>query len=310
MKNNYNRLLFFIILIISLILLSRLVGLSSNTMYELYSNKNELNKNELNKNKLIINDNVLEILQNGIIKNDELYKIITELINEKKRNINWDIEHKIPKQLHFIWIGSKIPQKYIDNIITYITNNKEYIINIWLDDNTLLQEIPDNLIPYKDNVKLHNVNEISLINKKGFEIMENYGGKADILRYEIIFNYGGMYIDVDSVSKKIFDDNFTKPFVAINIESYKNLSNAQFGFCKGSPFLDFVISVLNKNIELNLTVNGNLNDILSITGPPFFTTCFYYWGNLNIQAINQYYIINNNDNSYSYHTNDANWLKK
>lgn len=296
MKPNLKILIIALIFIILMILLSRLLV-----------NEKKIEKFTDN-NQLIIKNNVFEILIHGIIKNNNLENIINDIIDKKKKNNNWNNESNIPKLIHFIWIGSKIPSKYIDNVLSYAKNNSNYTIYIWLDDNTLSQNIKD--FSLMNNIELHNINEIILINKKGFELMENYGGKADILRYEIIYNYGGMYIDIDSKNKKPFDDNFNSPFVCIEIESYKNISNAHFGFSKNSPFLDFVITTLDKNIDYNLSNNGNLNDILSISGPPFFTTCFYYWHNEKINCINQYYVINNNPESYCYHTNDANWLKK
>jgi mannosyltransferase OCH1-like enzyme len=161
---------------------------------------------------------------------------------------------------------------------------------------------------FHKNIELHHINEFNLANKYGFDNMNKWAGKADILRYEIVYNYGGMYIDVDSISLKPFDNNFTRPYVCIEISGvYNNLQNAQFGFARGSPFLNFLIKCLNENIKYQMSKYGNLDDILSVCGPPFFTTCFYYWNSSKINCINQNYVINKKPYSYNYHTNDKNW---
>lgn len=301
--NKYLSIIKYLIIIITIILLFRLFRLSRIFF------SNQYIESFLDSNELIINkNNVLDILKNGIISDPNITDIVISNANNKKENKSWNIEDKLPDLLHFIWIGSKIPEKYIDNVLSYSKNNPNYIIYIWLDNNTL-DINNNNLDKLPTNIQLHNIDEINLINEKGFNLMTNYGGKADILRYEIIYNYGGMYIDIDSRSKKSFDDIFYKPYVCIELKFYNNIQNAQFGFSKKSPFLDFVIITLGKNIDYHLSNNRNLNDILSISGPPFFTTCYYYWQNLDIQCINQYYVIHNNPESYNYHTNDANWIE-
>ena len=283
-------------------------------------------------NKLIVpNADAMQILQKGIMNNEELTRIIQgkldkfasyDLINIEKTREN------IPKIIHFIWVGSQLPEKYIDNINTYIDNNPNYEIWIWHDNNTHLDKVSNLHISTgsadsadsadsagsTDNsrCKMQNINQIQFTNALGINKMQKWAGKADIIRYEIIYNYGGMYIDVDSRSIKAFDDNFANSYVCIESDGiYNNLSNAQFGFDSKNPLLHFVIKCLQENISNYLNQYGKLEDILSICGPPFFTTCFYWWmkryEKYPIKFINQTFTISNNDFSYNYHTNDKNW---
>ena len=240
-----------------------------------------------------------EILQNGILEDTQIKNIIQETLNnfnDKNENKN-ENENELPNILHFIWIGSKIPDKYIENINTYIENNPNYQIWLWHDNSTIYID--------NKNIQLHHISEFEIINKYGFDTMSIWAGKADILRYEIIYNYGGMYIDVDSRSLKPFNYTiFSKPFVCIETKGlFNNITNAQFGFQMKSKFLEFVIKCLGQNI----ISNKKLDNILYVCGPPFFTTCFYYWNSNNITCINQDYVILENSFSYSYHTNDKNW---
>lgn len=41
--------------------------------------------------------------------------------------------------------------------------------------------------------------------QKAFDAAKNYGEKSDILRYEILFVYGGVYADVDVECLQPFD---------------------------------------------------------------------------------------------------------
>ena len=294
-------------------------------------------------------EDAIKILQKGIMNNESLIRIIQSKLATYSfnrldaKNIEIINSEDIPKIIHFIWIGSKLPEKYIANINTYITNNPGYEIWIWHDDNTLLANTPgvgntsflintsgvdkmseandtnldtnlQNEFPYK----MQNINQLQFVNDFGLDNMKNWAGKADIIRYEIIYNYGGMYIDVDSRSVKAFDDNFNNSFVCIDTSgTYNNIQNAQFGFNQKSPFLEFVIACLQDNIIHYFNQYGNLDDILSICGPPFFTTCFYWWMQEHIKytitypypvkCINQAFTIHNNDFSYNYHTMDKNW---
>ena len=50
-------------------------------------------------------------------------------------------EYDVPERLHFIWIGSQLPTKYIKNIETFRTQNKQYEIYLWLDNNSSLQTL-------------------------------------------------------------------------------------------------------------------------------------------------------------------------
>ena len=41
------------------------------------------------------------------------------------------------------------------------------------------------------------VKEITLINQELFDKAKNYGEKSDILKWELVYRFGGVYIDTD-----------------------------------------------------------------------------------------------------------------
>ena len=45
---------------------------------------------------------------------------------EMKPEINWDL----PRNLHFIWVGRPIPQKYIDTVNSWAIGNPNFQVNL------------------------------------------------------------------------------------------------------------------------------------------------------------------------------------
>ena len=111
-------------------------------------------------NIFILIMNIFNILNKGTIckylKCDHNDKRLRFYNDVKKKYINYEIK-RVPKILHFIWIGSIIPNKYIDNLNTYVNNNNpEYKINLWVD-RTYECSI--------DGVQIINISSIDIINK-------------------------------------------------------------------------------------------------------------------------------------------------
>ena len=46
------------------------------------------------------------------------------------------------------------------------------------------------------------VSEMNMVNKYFYDNEQTYNGKSDILRYEILYQHGGIYVDADSVLLK------------------------------------------------------------------------------------------------------------
>lgn len=93
----------------------------------------------------------------------------------------------IPKKLHFIWIGdeSKMPDRCMD---TWMSKNRDYKVNIW--DNRALRSRK-----WKNYTQLY-----EMLAKQDF------AGASDIMRYEILYEEGGIYVDADSVCLKPLED--------------------------------------------------------------------------------------------------------
>eukprot|EP00485_Elphidium_margaritaceum_P013983 CAMPEP_0202731248 /NCGR_PEP_ID=MMETSP1385-20130828/187053_1 /ASSEMBLY_ACC=CAM_ASM_000861 /TAXON_ID=933848 /ORGANISM="Elphidium margaritaceum" /LENGTH=652 /DNA_ID=CAMNT_0049397541 /DNA_START=1 /DNA_END=1959 /DNA_ORIENTATION=- len=88
----------------------------------------------------------------------------------------------IPKILHQIWLGpDAIPQQYQVWSRTWTHNHPDWQYMLWTDA----------------TLKQRKFEWSSPINKSLFQIASNYGEKSDILRLEILYQLGGVYVDFD-----------------------------------------------------------------------------------------------------------------
>ena len=88
----------------------------------------------------------------------------------------------IPKIIHLIWLGGKKPEKFNITLQKIKQINNDYEIKEWNDDNI----------------------DFELIQKDFFNKTENLGSKSDILRFELLNKYGGIYMDYDFIQIKKF----------------------------------------------------------------------------------------------------------
>lgn len=105
----------------------------------------------------------------------------------------------IPQNIHFIWVGPKeFPKTSIKNIYSWIEKNPGYTFFFWSDRPRAL---PHPLM------KLRLVDEFNwLFLQKPFLDSKNYGEQSDLLRYEILYQEGGIYVDHDVECFRPFDE--------------------------------------------------------------------------------------------------------
>ena len=105
----------------------------------------------------------------------------------------------IPKILHQIWIG---PNKIPDHIKRYceIASEKfhDYEYKFWTNDN--IPHMPD----------------LCVAQMARYEKRKQYALQADILRYYLLNEYGGIYLDADFICNKRFDVLIKKNFFCVN----------------------------------------------------------------------------------------------
>lgn len=160
----------------------------------------------------------------------------------------------VPKKLHFIWIGdeSKMPKACID---TWVQKNPDYEVTIWGNDSL------------KDYV-WRNWNKISdMLHKK------DYAGASDIMRYQILHEQGGIYIDADSYCVKPLEDWLLncEAFACWEQEIVRNnlIANTYIGGVQGADIWSKCIEEVSKRdcTEQKLA--------WMITGPMLVTDVFF-----------------------------------
>ncbi len=105
--------------------------------------------------------------------------------------------YKIPPVVHFIWLGPRaFPPESVENIRSWIAQNPGWKIKFWTDRE---REAPC------EGMETVLVKDFSFLKLgKCYEQSQNWGEKSDLLRYEILFQEGGVYVDHDA--------NCLKPF--------------------------------------------------------------------------------------------------
>lgn len=127
----------------------------------------------------------------------------------------------IPKIFHFIWIGPReLPERHREWIETWEFHNPDWEIRLWGNDN----------LP-------------RMRNREQFEAAGSWAGKADILRVEVVHQYGGVYVDTDMECLRPIDELLIdcESFVA-RTEERGVINNNIFG---GVPEHEFTRTILD-----------------------------------------------------------------
>jgi hypothetical protein len=104
----------------------------------------------------------------------------------------------IPKTLHFIWLGPKpFPHSSIENVKGWIDRHPGWKIKFWTD---LGHAAPDDRMEIQifEGFPLHDL-------KSYYYRCDNFGERSKLLRYAILLNEGGIYIDHDVKCLKALD---------------------------------------------------------------------------------------------------------
>lgn len=127
------------------------------------------------------------------------------MLSHLDRALDFNIEHyketpaKIPQTAHFIWLGKKKPpEAFIKNLNDWIAKNPGWTFILWTD---VLNSIAC------DDIEIRSVEDISFT-----RLASRYFGsntlreKAELLRYEILWQYGGVSIDHQASCPYSLDD--------------------------------------------------------------------------------------------------------
>ena len=161
------------------------------------------------------------------------------------------LDPKIPKIIHQIWIGGPLPEAFAQLCESwkYYHINRGWLYKLWTD-----KDVP----------------ELKLQNQRFFNENENPGVRSDLMRWEILYNFGGFYLDVDYECLQPLDSLLCYDFVtAIQpLDTlFIQLGNAFIGAHPKHPILKYCIEEIKNN--------WHYKGAPMKTGPVYFTKAFY-----------------------------------
>lgn len=175
----------------------------------------------------------------------EKWKIIEDLYNN---NMSLTKDSRIPKKIHQIWLGGPVPETILKLTNTVQEKNPDYEYKLWTDND---------------------ITNYNFKNKNLFYSTKNLGQRSDILRYAILQEYGGIYLDADFISYKSFDSLLHLDFfVGVSYDKEPTVFNGLIGAVPGCK----IITEANNILELK---NNDNMDVIKTTGPWFLTSKIY-----------------------------------
>ena len=210
-------------------------------------------------------------------------------------------QNNIPKIIHYCWFGKNL---YSEDVIKCIESWKKYLpeyeIKKWDESN-------------------YDVNKCQFI-KEAYE-QKKWAFVSDYARLDIIYNYGGIYLDTDVEVIKSFDDLLdNEAFFGFELSTYinsglgfgakkkNNIIKENFEYYNNLKFIneDGTLNMINcpsittnifKKYGVKLNNKFQVINNVAIYPPEYFCPMSYYTGELNIT-----------ENTHSIHRYSMSWL--
>lgn len=180
-----------------------------------------------------------------------LYNFFEQLY-ERNCTIAPHTELQIPKIIHQIWLGSPLPEEFEVLQQSWIDYHLDrgWVYKLWTDED---------------------VAQLQLYNQEFYDATDNYGVKSDILRWELLYHFGGVYIDMDYECLHALDElHYTYDFYTALQPldtSFIQLGAALVGSRTGHPILKHCIETIKDD--------WHHKGAPKKTGPVHFTKSFY-----------------------------------
>lgn len=160
-----------------------------------------------------------------------------------------DKTDRIPKKIHQIWLGSELPEEYRKFTDSWKFFHPDWEYKLWRDSDVI---------------------GFNMIRRVEYDKATNQGMKSDILRYEILRQFGGIYVDTDFECLKSFNDlMYLDFFTSLSYDLEMQLYIGLIASIPNHP-------VITKCVEsLTTSYRGDSSSvIMSNTGAYHFTKCF------------------------------------
>jgi len=155
------------------------------------------------------------------------------------------ISVNIPKILHQVWLGGQFPDQYKRLRDTWLNKNPDWEYKLWTDADV-------------ENFKLENIDKFLKVN--------NLGSKSDIFRYEILYRYGGLYIDTDFECLKSFNDLLYLDFFTGT--GHVDIPEVFNGLIACKPGHKLIRRLID---DVKVSPDKDYDQIMALTGPKYFS---------------------------------------
>lgn len=151
----------------------------------------------------------------------------------------------IPKVVHFIWLGPRpFPPLSVENVRKWMAGHPDWKFKFWTDRQ---REAPCNGME-RVVFKVYPFEKM----KGCYGLSHNWGEKADLLRYELLYEEGGVYVDHDMKALRSFEEFHEAYDFYCGLEPphpsfagyYVTAGNALIGSKPGHPVLKRVMEIV------------------------------------------------------------------
>ncbi len=190
-------------------------------------------------------------------------------------------ESRIPKIIHVMWLGGKLPEEYVRYVESWKKYHPKWTILFWTDSATNYNQAVeivhtfDQLASRLESIHggeriVIDVADLQFDNRGFYDKAINYGEKSDILKWEIVYRFGGVYVDVDFECLRPLDVYHHTYDLYTGIQpldtNMVQLGAALYGAVPHHPILRACVE--------NIKNNQHINQIVVKTGPIHFTKTF------------------------------------
>jgi len=145
--------------------------------------------------------------------------------------------HDIPQEIHFIWLGSSLPEKYTRIIESWRALHPGWLVTIWNDAEATVFMASDKRVLGRQ-----------------FHAATNFGMKSDILRYEVLLSRGGIYVDIDYECIKSIESaswwGMCEAFAGWSHTNALEINNGIMGTTKDHPLFRQIVDVISENEDM------------------------------------------------------------
>lgn len=207
-----------------------------------------------------------------------LFKSLYEQNNFKQ--IKPSSTPKIPFIIHIMWLGGRLPNEYRAYVQSWHTFHPQWTFIFWTDNainyeqgNTVVRSFEEltSLLKQKSHKNIVvDARQLQFDNRIFYDQAINYGEKSDILKWEIVYRFGGVYVDIDFEALRPLDSlhylyDFYTGIQPLDT-NLAQLGAALYAARPQHPILEQCVKTIKDN--------QHIKQIVAKTGPIHFTRVF------------------------------------